>query len=178
MFKIPNAPDAAFADQAEPDQGDIDILVGAHNRTGVISGCAVTAQGTPDMTVAVAAGTAMVLGLTATVSSGNLTIGAADATNPRFDLIAIDGAGAKSVIAGTPASNAVFPAVPTNKAIIASVYVPANDTTINTNQIIDKRMLISDSPFIQQANPNMVSSGMWIELNPSGTVKTIWVETA
>jgi hypothetical protein len=30
--------------------------------------------------------------------------------------------------------------------------------------------------FVQQTNPNMTEPGIWVELNPNGTVKTFWVE--
>jgi hypothetical protein len=101
-FVIPNLPDAGFTDQAEPDSRDFrDILAPAVDGTGVLNGCAVTAQGTPDMTVAVAAGRVLVLGVWADVTAGNVTITAADGTNPRFDLIVVDNTGAKSAVAGT-----------------------------------------------------------------------------
>jgi hypothetical protein len=76
------------------------------------------------------------------VSAGNVTIAAADLNNPRFDLIAVDGAGAKSVMQGTPAPHAVFPTVLAHRAVLAAVYVPAADTAINSNQIIDKRIFL------------------------------------
>ncbi len=55
-FTIPDESEAAFAPQARLFQTDLETLALAHNGTGVLSGCAVTAQGSPDMTVAVAAG--------------------------------------------------------------------------------------------------------------------------
>ena len=54
-FRIPNKTTDALQDLAEPDVVDFHILAGGYDRTGVVTGCAVTAQGTPDMTVAVAA---------------------------------------------------------------------------------------------------------------------------
>ena len=142
-FKIPNEADAAFADQAEPDSVDLDILAAGVLGDAVLSGCAVTAQGTPDMTVAVASGQVRVGATKATVAGGNVTITAADATNARFDLITADNAGALAAVAGTPAVNAVFPAIPANRVVLAAVYVPANDTAIESSQIIDKRVLSS-----------------------------------
>lgn len=141
-FTIPNVGDAAFSDQAEPDSKDFEILGQGVQGSGVVSGCAVSAQATPDMTVAVASGTVRISGTSASVTAGNLTIGAADASNARFDFIAVDNAGTKSVVAGTASANPVFPAVPANSIILASVYVPANDTAINSNQIIDKRVFV------------------------------------
>lgn len=141
-FTIPNEADAAFAAQAAPDKVDIDILVAGVGGTGVISGCAVTAQGTPDMTLAVASGSVRVGSTVATVSAGNVTITAANATNPRFDLVVVDSAGAKSVTAGIAAASPAFPSIPANSVVVAAVYVPAADTAINTNQIVDKRVLL------------------------------------
>jgi hypothetical protein len=142
-FTIPNTSVAAFADQAEPDSVDIDILAAGHVGTGVVSGCAVTAQGSPDMTVAVAAGTVLVDGVPAAVSSGNVTITAAHATLPRKDIIVASNAGVKSCTAGTAAAQPLKPAIPANSVVLAEVYVPALDTAINANQITDKRVLIA-----------------------------------
>lgn len=148
-FTIPNFPDATYADQAEPDARDFDVLVAALAQTLVDSGCGVTAQGTPDLTVAVAAGTVIVAGAPVAVAGGNLAIAAGNATNPRFDLIVVNNAGVKSVTAGTAAANAVFPAIPANSVVLAAVYMPANAATVTTGQIIDKRAF----------NPQYVNAG-------------------
>jgi len=142
-FAIPNYASAAYADQAEPDKVDFDIVALGFQRTGVLSGCAVSAQGTPDKTVAVAAGTVLVAGATVTVAAGNLTLDDADGTNPRFDLIAVNSSGVKAVTKGTAAANPVFPAVPAGSAVLAAVYLPAGSTVIVAGQITDKRMIIS-----------------------------------
>jgi hypothetical protein len=144
-FTIPNLADAGFPDQAEPDAQDLRIITDAAGLTGVVSGCAVTAQGTPDMTVAVAAGTIISGGTLRVVSAGNVTITAADATNPRFDLVVIDASGAKQRRGGTAASNPVFPTPTAGDAVLAAVYVPANDTAINSTQIVDKRVTVLPS---------------------------------
>lgn len=140
MFTIPNEADAAFAAQAAPDKVDVDVLVAAHEGTGVVGGCAVTAQGSPDMTLAVASGTVSVLGVQAAVTAGNVTITTAHATNPRFDLVVVSSAGVKSVTAGTAGASPVFPAIPASSVVLAAVYVPANDTAIGSTQIVDKRV--------------------------------------
>ena len=143
-FTIPNEAQAGNPNQAEIDAKDIDIIIAAHNGTGVISGCATTAQGTPDMTVAVAAGVIVVNDGTparGTVAGGNVTITAADGTNPRFDLIVSNASGTLSATAGTAAAEPVYPAIPANSVVLATVYVPAGDTAIETNQITDKRVI-------------------------------------
>ena len=121
-FTIPNQADAGTSSQSEIDAQDIAILVAAYNGNGVVTGGAVTAQGTPDMTVAVAAGTVMIAGTHYAISAGNATIGTADSSNPRFDLISINTSGALVVTAGTAASNPVFPALPSNTATMAAVH--------------------------------------------------------
>jgi hypothetical protein len=144
-FQIPNEATAAFPDQAEPDSVDVDVLVAAFGLSGVVTGCAVTAQGTPDNTVAVASGKVVVNAtVVVTVASGNLTIAAGDAANPRFDLVVVNNAGVKSVVQGTAAANPVFPAIPANSVVLAAIYVPANDTTIEAGQIVDKRTVLNE----------------------------------
>lgn len=139
-FSIPNEADASVAAQAAPDKVDFDILVAGYEGTGVVSGCAVTAQGTPDMTLAVAAGTVGVLGVSATVTAGNVTITTAHATLARFDLVVVSSAGVKSVTAGVPAASPAFPIIPASSVVLAAVFVPAADTAIQSNQITDKRV--------------------------------------
>ena len=144
-FTIPNQADAGTSSQSEVDAVDFGILVAAYNGTGVVTGGAVTAQGTPDMTVAVAAGTVLINGLHYTISAGNGTITTADSSNPRFDLITINTSGAIVVTAGTAASNPVFPAIPADDAVLAAVHVPAGDTAIATAQITDKRVIVKNA---------------------------------
>jgi hypothetical protein len=152
-FTILNEADAFNANQAELDKVDFDILTAGIDSDGVLTGCAVTAQGSPDMTVAVAAGTIKVANKVVAVTAGNVTIGTADGTNPRFDLITVNDSGTKACTAGTAAAQPVFPAIPASSIVLAAVYVPASDTTIATNQITDKRAVISEIvPLIAQAS--------------------------
>jgi len=112
------------------------------------------------MTVAVAAGVIAVAGVNGTVTGGNVTITAADATNPRFDLIVSNSAGTLSATAGTAASNPVFPAIPASSVVIAAVYVPANDTDIDSNQIVDKRVIMAglDTRFVNVTGDTMTGA--------------------
>lgn len=140
MFTIPNAGDSEDTSQSQPDARDFEILVAGLSGTGIVSGCAVTAQGSPNMTLAVASGVVAVGMVVASVSGGNVTITTANATNPRFDLVVVDSSGTKSVIAGTPSANPVFPS-PAGKAVLAAVRVPASATSINSQKIVDKRVV-------------------------------------
>ena len=150
-FRVPNEVDAGVPDQAELDSFDLSIIAAGSARTGIVSGCAVTAQGSPDMTLAVAAGIHMVKGIASNVAAGNVTITAAHATLDRYDLVLADNAGTKSVLAGTPAANPVFPTAGMLDAdgnlaldVFAAVRVPAAATSIVASNIIDKRVFIKE----------------------------------
>lgn len=118
----------------------IDVLVeGISGKNCVLSGCTIT--GGASMTPTVAKGAVLSNGVLFAVASATVTIGTADATNPRIDLIVIDSAGAKQVRAGSAAQNPKPPARTTNDVVIGAVYVPAADTTIETTKIIDMRVL-------------------------------------
>ncbi len=128
--------------QAAPTTLDFAVMAAAFNGDGVLTGCAATPQGSPDMTYAVAAGTVAIGGVTAAVTAGNVTVTAANATNPRIDLIVVDNTGAKSVTAGTASTSPVPPAIPANSVVLYTIYVAANDTTMEAALLVDKRAFI------------------------------------
>lgn len=121
-------------------------------------------SGTPDMSVDVAIGRWFVKGTETTFQGTyflendavkNITIAAADASNPRKDLIvaliedAADGAGPGNlgdiqVVTGTPAASPVEPTAPPNSLELAMVDVPALDTSIENAQITDRRVRYDD----------------------------------
>jgi hypothetical protein len=121
---------------------DLDVLLaGIGGIDCVVSGCVPTAQGSPDMTVAIAAGSVRSNGITRAYAGGNATIGAADATNPRIDFVVIVAAGTLATRAGTAAAAPKPPTRTANDVVLAAVFVPANDTTISTDQITDMRVM-------------------------------------
>lgn len=119
----------------------------------------VTANGTPNMTVNVAAGEAVLPGTENALSQGsylvqndatvNLAIAAADPTNPRNDLVvakvqdaAYSGATnawTLAVVTGTPAASPLDPAAPANSLILARVRVNPAATSIVAGNITDLR---------------------------------------
>lgn len=143
QFALPDKGTAASDLQSILFSEYLKVIVAADNDF-VQSGCAVTAQGSPDMTVAVASGVVFSNGARFAVTGANATIGTADATNPRFDLIVITSAGAIAVRAGTAAAAPKPPAKTANDVVLAVVYVPATDTTISTNQIVDLRIITTN----------------------------------
>lgn len=162
-FEIPNAADALNANQAEPDKVDLDILVEGMKGNGVVSGLAVTAQAIPDMTVAVAAGNIVRDAVTANITGANATIGAADATNPRFDVVVITSANAIAVRAGTAAAEPVFPALTAGDIALASVFVGAGDTAINSNEITDKRVFVPGVVKIRKTANEIVNNSTTLQ---------------
>ena len=143
---------ADFAFQAELDSLDLLIATSGAMGTGVVSGCAVTAQGGISMSLDVAAGVAIVAGDAVDVAAGSVTIGTADLTQPRFDLVTVDSAGTKAVVAGAANAAPCFP-IPTLDAdgnlarvVLAAVYVPALAVDINTANLADRRVFVTLDP--------------------------------
>lgn len=123
---------------------------------------AVTQNGTPNMSVNVAAGYAFVrsggsasilVGIYALLNDAtvNVSISASDPTNPRIDLVIVQvrdsnyGEAASderiTVVAGTPAASPAVPSLTSypNCVVLAQVAVAAAVTTIVTANITDKR---------------------------------------
>jgi len=139
VFGIPNKADATFARQAGGFSADITTIASALAGDGVLSGLGVSAQSVPDMTVAVATGLVRILGNFAYVSAQNVTIAAADASNPRIDLVVCDYNGTVSRTAGTAAALPVPPAIPANSIQLAQIYVQAAASSLSNTNIVDKR---------------------------------------
>lgn len=129
-------------------------------RAGVVASThlAVTQKGTPDMSVDVAAGAAIIAGDEATYQghyfgenrgTTNVTISAADPTNSRYDLIVarVRDSGysggtdtwAIEAVTGTAAATPLFPTVPDNSLVLATVLVPNGASTITNSDITDIR---------------------------------------
>jgi hypothetical protein len=173
-YTILNEADSFSPNQSELDSVDIDVLVAGFSGNGVISGGAVTAQGTPDMTVAVAAGVSVIGDSRVTIGAGNVTITTADGTNPRIDLVVINSSAVKSVTAGSAAAQPVLPAIPANSIVLATIYVEATDTSIETNKINDRRV-INAIPVAQLADG---TDGELITWDASGLPSTVPVGTS
>lgn len=128
---------------------------------------AVSQNGTPNMSVNVAAGQAVVDGTQVGATQGtyvgtndataNLSIAAADPTNPRIDIVVAQFedsvySGANNdfklaVVTGTPAPSPSPPATPANAMVLAQVAVAANASSITNGNITDKRTFVQQSVF-------------------------------
>jgi hypothetical protein len=159
-FTIPNRPDTTDADQAEPDKGDFQSL--GYQKSGVLSGGAVTNSATNTVTAAAVSG--YLNGEYFSITADTVLSMSAPATgNAKFVLINVQKSGGVfSVYAlqgttannGESASNARFPDFDsTTDMLLATVYYASGDTGINAAAIVDKRVLL-----LPQANPTVVTT--------------------
>jgi len=138
-FTIPDQGEGDSDIQSILFQEDLGILAaGIAGIDCVLSGGVIT--GGADMTPAVEKCAVLSNRTMFAVAAADVTIGTAHASLPRIDLIVVNSSGALQVRAGTAAAAPKPPVRSTNDVVLAFVYVPANDTTIGTSQIIDKRV--------------------------------------
>jgi len=135
------------------DYADPTALAMAAN-VGVFSGGAVTAQGSPNQTVAVSAGSVITPeGKRYSFDSVSaLAATAADATKPRIDIVYVSSAGVVTYLAGTAAASPAQPATPANGTILAAITRAANDNTIATSDIGDRRDFITLASDFEDVN--------------------------
>lgn len=151
---------------SHPAENDRLSTQGLWRTTGILKSTdlAVSANGTPNMSVNVASGWAAIVG-DYTTNMGtyiayndavtNLLISAANPSNPRIDKICMTVSDsyylgslnqvAFNVVAGTPAVSPAAPATPTNSIALATVYVGAGAVTIVAGNITDTRVLASSA---------------------------------
>jgi len=138
---------------------------------GVYSGLAVTAQSTPNMTVNVSAGVIyMDTGRRFTpVANTALSINAADATNPRIDIVYVDSSGVIAYLAGTAATSASAPSVPSGGQKLAEISVEAGAASITSIVITDRRRLHFTDPWY---TPTLLGGWIGDATNPPRYMKT------
>jgi hypothetical protein len=156
MFTIPDKGEGLNDIQSILFQEYIDILVkGIAGISGVVSGCEVTAP-SGNMTVSVAAGQVIADEWSYAVNSSVENIAAADATNPRLDLVVVKAnALSVEVRTGTPSATPKPPAAWANDVVVAVVYVPAGATVIAASNIVDLRVFYK--PAIRLLSSNIAS---------------------
>ncbi len=114
-----------------------------------------SAQDTPNMTVAIAAG-AILSGSTRTeVAAQSTATITAPATHPRIDLVVVDKTtGAVSVVAGAEGASPSEPALPAGKLPVALVALSVGMTAITNSNITDVRVGGGSGP---ELAPNLLS---------------------
>lgn len=140
MFTIPDKGEGLSVLQSIFFQEYIDGLIeGLNGINCVLSGFDDTDNGT--MVISLAKGSVISNSVLRAVAAGNATIGSADPTDPRIDLIVIDSSGTIQVRAGTASSTPKPPARTANDVILYSVYVPAGISVITVSHLTDLRIL-------------------------------------
>jgi hypothetical protein len=123
---------------AEPDQIDFNTM--AHALWGVVDGCLVTASGSTASTLG---GLALVNGALVKVNGQSVTLAIGGALD-RFDLIVVNQGGTLLSVRGDESVNPVYPDIPLDVTVLASVFVPIGTSSLSDN-VIDKRKFISRS---------------------------------
>lgn len=120
----------------------IALRLGA-GKSGVISGCAVSQQTVPDMTVKSSAGVILLNKIRiAVAANATITINTAHATLDRYDLISVNSSGTIVYTAGTASSTCVPPEIPASNVPLAVIYVAATVTSIADAVIYDLRITV------------------------------------
>lgn len=140
---------------------------------GVISGLGVTQQSVPDMSVRVAAGVIWMANGTrfAPIANNALAVTAADATNPRIDIVYINSSGVIAYLAGTAAATPAQPATPAGGQLIATISVAATVTSIVTASIADRRKNLWTEAWITPTLENGATGTVQYRLNTMGRVE-------
>lgn len=157
-FSIPDVAAALNSIQAQIQTVDVQILSDGLSGIGVVSGCAVTAQGSPDMTVAVASGTVRIGGADVAVSSGNVTVTANASGQPRLDMIVVNNSGTKSIRTGVAAAAPKFATIPGSSTVLAAIYVPNGLAAVTNAHITDKRAFISHGHAASEITSGTIAS--------------------
>lgn len=76
------------------------------------------------------------------VSATTQTMSAADATNPRRDIVYVNQSGAVGTVTGTPAASPVLPTLAASRLALAEVRVAANQTVLASSDISDMRVIL------------------------------------
>lgn len=201
---IPNAGDTTGGnkyetlDQAEPDALDFEIL--SIRGSGIVSGCAVTSNGTNN-SVSVAAGSIMLNGVSYTVTANSsFGLPTAPADN-RFDIVVARVSGGSAVLTAVQGDdNATNPSYPKSASVLtgspslttnvnfdtdvvlAAVY-RSGSSTITTSRIVDKRVPVTASIPDQGASAPASGYGFgkgslyYKTGTPSGTASGVYVKT-
>jgi hypothetical protein len=156
-FRIPNVADTAYRDQAALASADIAILVAGFNRTGVVSGMAITPR-VSGLVLDVSAGVALSKDRRIQLTNpGTVTLAAADTSHPRIDLViarpnlSVPTAPGWSLLAvsGQPENHPISRDIDIQDGdvVLAAVVVGANAVNLATGMVLDKRLVVRDQQY-------------------------------
>ena len=127
---------------------DVNAIANGVGGDGVLSGCAITASGTPDWITHVAAGVMSVGTTTCVVTAADKTHDTPAGTNLRWDLLVVGTNGTVDIVKGTEVTVAsglvpVKPNATASHTVIAHVYLDGTAGHIHSTDIMDARVVIS-----------------------------------
>ena len=171
--------------QSVVDSTDFAAITAGSALTGVISGCAVTPSS--GMTVGIASGVIAIAGFSYSANSGTVVVSAAS-TGDRRDIVYATWSGSAVVynyLAGNASTTAnwqftndsaapIKPNLPANAVLLAEIYVEGTNatptTSITTNEILDKRVIVS----LAVTGQTDIFTGTL----PPGNTLMLWLNTA
>lgn len=115
----------------------IDAYLGRREGRVQDGGLQVVEAGTPDMTVSITAGAAVVSGQPVALRAAQSIAIVAPVTNPRIDVVRLSQAGVASVVTGTEAGSPSAPATGTGYLKLAEVALTTSMTEIENADITD-----------------------------------------
>jgi hypothetical protein len=115
-----------------------------------------TAQATPNMTIHVGAAANYVGASLIQYAGGNSPTMTAPTSNPRRDLVTLNGSGAIVIVTGTEGGSPSIPTIPTDKTPIALIYHRVGETSIQPYNKSDGNGYIERDirPFLSWAPPS------------------------
>jgi hypothetical protein len=129
LYNPDNTPAAAIGGGSSSTTNIYNTTNVYNTGNSLVSGGGVVATG--NLGVTVSAGVALIQGAQVNAPQTDLTLDAADATNPRIDVIALNSDGTYTVETGTPAATPAKPVLdPASQLEITSISVPATATAI------------------------------------------------
>ena len=150
---------ADFANRGSSAEQIERISTGINKRFGIVTGGAVTtSSGITVAVAAIAANDYVIAGAVQTTAyaGGTVALSAADATNPRIDMITIDTSGTVGKVDGTAAATPFPPDIGDTKIALAEIIMVANETSLAAGDIIDKRQVIP--PYVIWVQPHGISA--------------------
>jgi len=175
-FLIPNAQDVSNSVLAEPDKIDFNTVANA--RWGVVSGCALGEQGPLALTVGT--GVAVVNGAMVPVRGGTVTL-TQPTTGSRFINVVVDSGGVVRTIDGEAATDPVFPDVPADNTLLATIHATSNAVSLQ-DFVVDKRKFLTPALFANlpatstlivnynSPNPALGDPSQWFHVNGLGDI--------
>ena len=110
-----------------------------------VSGLYVHEQATPDLTLLVGPGVAVIGGTVVKYAGGNSPSFTAPSANPRIDLLTLDASGTVARTAGTEGASPVAPDYPSDKLVICEVYNRVGQTAVRNVSVSGQGYVYRDA---------------------------------